>query len=311
MAVALAAVLPLALTAGCATGVGTTAGGSPSTTSTTDGVLVPDPTSVVVLEGRRDLDVVLSLGLPLRGFPYEEDGALDLPSPLAEELAAVRQEGAEPLFLADEVNVEAIAAAAPDLVVGRAEDAEPVTPQLEAFTTVLPIGDQTSSTWQEDLRLVAAATGAPERAELLVDAYEERVADIAEEYADVLAETTVAPVSINEEGSEIGVDRLLTTVLLDVGVTPSEAFAEALEEDEDVSFGPEQLLQAFGDADALVVLVNQPGTWDGVQADPLYQQLPAVQQGHVVRSDKQTHEGAALTAMQSLDVLEQLLSTVR
>ena len=34
-------------------------------------VTVPEEiNSVVVLEGRRDLDIVLSLGLPLKGYPY-------------------------------------------------------------------------------------------------------------------------------------------------------------------------------------------------------------------------------------------------
>ncbi|MBX4421518.1 ABC transporter substrate-binding protein, partial [Mycobacterium tuberculosis] len=73
--------------------------------------------SVVVLEGRRDLDIVLSLGLPLTGFPYEEEGALDLESPVSDELEAAKKDGAKELFLDDEINLEAIIGAAPDLIV--------------------------------------------------------------------------------------------------------------------------------------------------------------------------------------------------
>lgn len=57
------------------------------------------------------------------------------------------------------------------------------------------------------------------------------------------------------------------------------------------------------------MLVNNEATWQELQDNALYQQLPAVAEGHVVRSDKQTHEGGPATAMHALDVIEQLLQT--
>ncbi|WOF23312.1 ABC transporter substrate-binding protein [Microbacterium betulae] len=272
-------------------------------------VVVPaDIDSVVVIEGRRDLDIVLSLGLPLSGYPYEEQGALDLESPLADALEDARQNGAEELFLADEVNVEAIATVAPDLIVSRVDDVQPLLEELTAIAPVLAIGDQDTSTWQDDLRLVAEATGTEERAEELIAGYEERVETISAEYADVLADHAFAPMSYNGESAEARPNRLLSLVLRDVGATPSAAFADVIDGG-DGEYSLEQLLQGFGDADAIVALVNDPQTWEQLQADPLYQQLPAVQEGHAVRSDKQTHEGAALTAEHALDVVEQLLAT--
>lgn len=101
---------------------------------------------MAVLEGRRDLDIVLSLGLPLTGMPYEEAGSLDLESPLADELAEAKESGAEELFLADEINVESIAAAKPDLIISRVDDVEPIQDKLEAIAPVLAIGDQSTST---------------------------------------------------------------------------------------------------------------------------------------------------------------------
>ena len=272
-------------------------------------VVVPaEIDSVVVVEGRRDLDIVLSLGLPLTGYPYEEEGALDLDSPLAGALEDARRSGAEELFLADEINVEAIAAAAPDLIVSRVDDVEPIIEELTAIAPVLAIGDQDTSTWQDDLRLVADATGTRERAEELIAGYEQRAETISAEHADVLADHSFAPMSYNGEGAETRPNRLLSLALRDVGATPSAAFADVIDGGEG-EYSLEQLLQGFGDADAIVALVNDPQTWEQLQADPLYQQLPAVQNGHVVRSDKQTHEGAALTAEHALDVVEQLLAT--
>jgi len=271
-------------------------------------VTVPEQIdSVIVLEGRRDLDIVLSLGLPLVGVPYEEEGSLDLESPTAAALAEV--DGAKELFLADEINLEAIAEAAPSLIISRVDDVEPILDELQAIAPVLAIGEQSVSTWQDDLRLVAEATGTEDRAEELIAEYEARVAQISADYADVLADNTFAPVGIDAEGSQTRPNRLLSSVLRDLGATPSAAFAESIEINDGVEYGPEQLLSAFGDADAIIALVNDPAEWESVQSDELYLQLPAVLNGHVVRSDKQTHEGASLTAMHSLDVIEKLLQT--
>lgn len=289
-------------------------GGSSDAVRTVDTLLgevsVPeDVDSVVVIEGRRDLDIVLSLGLPLVGYPYEQEGSLDLEAPTADALEQAKADGAEELFLADEINLEAIAEAAPSLIISRVDDVEPILDELEAIAPVLAVGEQSTSTWQDDLLLVGEATGTTDQAKELITQYETRVDEITTAYADVIASTTLAPVGIDAEGSQVRPNRLLSTVMRDLGVLPSTAFAESIEINDGIDYGPEQLLSAFGDADGIVALVNDPAEWEAIQADPLFAQLPAVAEGHVVRSDKQTHEGAALTAMHSLDVIEELLQS--
>lgn len=309
--VAFSAASLLAL-AGCAAPTAEDTTGVASAGRTVDTVLgevtVPETIeSVIVLEGRRDLDIVLSLGLPLVGYPYEEAGTLDLEAPVAEALAEVK--GAEPLFLADEINLEAIAEAAPTLIVSRVDDVEPILDELKAIAPVLAIGDQSTSTWQEDLFLVAEATGTEDRAAELVAEYDERIAEVSEEYSDVLESETFAPINMNTDGSDTRPNRLLSTVLRDLGASPSSAFSEAIEVGDGIEYSPEQLVSAWGDATAIVALVNDVAFWDELDGDSLWTQLPAVADGHVVRSDKQTHEGAALTALHSIDVVESLLAT--
>lgn len=307
--IALTAAAALIVLTGCASPAAESTETGARTVETVLGeVTVPETIdSVIVLEGRRDLDIVLSLGLPLAGHPYEEEGRLDLDSPVADALA--EQDGAEPLFLADEINLEAIAEAAPSLIVSRVDDVEPILEELQAIAPVLAIGDQSTSTWQDDLRLVAEATGTDERAEELISEYDARVAEVSGQYAEVLANNTFAPVGIDAEGSQVRPNRLLSTVLSDLGANPSAAFAEAIAIEDGVEYSPEQLVAAFGDATAIIALVNEPKYWQELQSDALWTQLPAVAEGHVVRSDKQTHEGAALTALHSVDVIESLLAT--
>lgn len=304
-------VAAIALTAGCAPATpAATADGRTVTTVLGDVTVPAEIESVVVIEGRRDLDIVLSLGLPLAGYPFDEEGSLDLDAPLGDDLAAAEADGAEGIFLADDIDLEAIAAVAPSVIVSRVDDVEPILDELQAIAPVIAIGEQDTSTWQDDLSLVAEATGTEARAIELIAAYDTRVAELASTYADVLASTTIAPVSIDGEGSEVRPSRLLSLVLRDVGATPSTSFAKAIDNGEGVEFGPEQLVAGFGDADAIVALVNEADVWKSVQEAPLWRQLPAVRDGHVVRSDKRTHEGAAVTAMWSLDVVEDLLQTL-
>ncbi|MFH0411696.1 ABC transporter substrate-binding protein [Corynebacterium sp. L4756] len=264
--------------------------------------------SIVVLEGRRDLDIVLSLGLPLTGYPYEEASSLDLESPVADELEAAKEAGAEELFLADDINLEAIATAEPDLIISRIDDVQPLQDELESIAPVLAIGDQSTSTWQDDLRLVAGATGTEERAEASIGEYDDEVAELSKEYADALAENTFVPMSYNGESLETRPNRLLSLTLRDLGATPSTAFQDAID-GEKIEYSLEQTLGGFQDADGIITLVNDPQVWEEFQNGGLFKQLPAVANGHVIRSDKQTHEGAALTAMHTLRVIEELLAT--
>lgn len=308
--IAALALVPALLT-GCGTAAAESTTGSVRTVETTLGQVSvsTDIDSVVVLEGRRDLDIVLSLGLPLTGYPYEEKGSLDLTSPTADALEAAQQKGAKELFLADEINLEAIIGAAPDLIVSRAEDVEPIRAELEAIAPVIAIGDQSTSTWQDDLELVAAATGTEDRAQTLIKEYSTRVSALKDQYGPVLSENTFVPLSYNGESLEVRPNRLLSINLRDLGATPSKAFQDAIDGKE-VAFSPEQTVEGFADANAVVALINDKQVWDDFQGNSLVKQLPAFQDGNVTRGDKQTHEGAALTAQHNLTVIEQLLKTL-
>jgi iron complex transport system substrate-binding protein len=302
----------IALLAGCTSAAAddTAADSGRTVESVLGEVTVPEQIeAVVVIEGRRDLDIALALELPVVGFPTEEEGALELESPLAEARATAEAAGATGLFLADEINIEAIAEAAPSLIISRSDDVEPIMAELNAIAPVLAIGEQDVSTWQDDLLLVGEATGTTETAEALIAEYEARVAEVSATYADEIATKLVVPLGTDAEGSQVRPNRLLSTVLQDVGAQPSAAFSESIETGEGVEYGPEQLLDAHKDADGIVALVNVADEWAATQANPLWTQLPAVAAGHVVRSDKSTHEGGPITALHALDVVEALYAT--
>jgi iron complex transport system substrate-binding protein len=269
--------------------------------------------SVVVLEGRRDLDIVLSLGLPLVGYPYEgPDSGLDLDAPLAALTAEATENGARELFLADEINLEAIAEVAPSLIVSRVDDVEPIIDELRAIAPVLPVTSHDEGvTWQEDLMLVAEATGTEDKADELIAAYDARVDEIKATYAEQIASTTVVSLGYDLETTEVQATRLQNVVLTDLGALPAKALTAAEESGaEGVEYSPEQTFEAFKDAGAVLVVADTTEEWAAAQDDALYQQLPAVLAGNVIRSDKMTHEGGPTTAMHVLDLIEQLYATV-
>ena len=79
----------IALLAGCTSAAADTEGADTGRTVDTilGEVTVPEKIeAVVVIEGRRDLDIALALNLPVVGFPTEEEGALELEGTVVEAL---------------------------------------------------------------------------------------------------------------------------------------------------------------------------------------------------------------------------------
>lgn len=297
-----------AVTAGCGGGPdGASRSESGRTVETALGsVSIPqDIGSVVVLEGRRDLDIVLSLGLPLVGYPVETR-QMDLRAPLADELDSVP--AASGIFSADEISLEAIAEANPSLIVGRLEDVEPIYDDLLAIAPVIPVGThEAGQTWQDDLSLVARATGREDKAAELIAEFDDRLEAIGETYGDRIAETTVVPMGYDPDGSEVEAGRMQSVILQQLGARPSTAFADAIASPEGaIEYGSELTFDTYRDAQAILLLLDTDAELAVAESDPLWNRLPAVQAGRVVRSDKNTHEGGPITAHAVLDLVEQL-----
>lgn len=274
-------------------------------------VAVPENVeSVVVLEGRRDLDIVLSLDLPLVGYPVQTR-VMDMRAPLADALASVGD--ADGIFSAGEISLEAIAAANPTVIVGRITDVQPILDDLRAIAPVIPVGahGEGGTTWQEDLKIVAAATGTEAAADRVLAEYDARVARVGQDYAEQIAGTSVVPVGYSTDGTEVETARLQSVVLRAVGAVPSRAFAAVIDSpDGEATYGAEATFDTYSDAGAILVLLDDETELAAANADPLWARLPAVQQGRVFRLDRNSHEGGPITAHAVLDVVEQMYGSL-
>lgn len=227
------------------------------------------PERVVVLD-TGELDAVLSLGLTPVGAVTTavSDGFL---SYLADDASGVEVVGtiAEP-------DLEAVAALEPDLILSNKVRHEDVYDQLSQIAPTV-FAEAVGETWKENFLLDARALGEEDRAQELLDAYEQRAGDVGAELADPAA-TTVSPLRfVGGTVRAYQPDSFIGSVLADIGLTQLQldagrpTFAE---------LGLEQL----GDADADVVLYSSYGPADesgeaGAVAGPLWSRLTAVQEG--------------------------------
>ncbi len=302
------------LAAGCSapTGAASPAGSPTAGTRTVESVAGPvevpaSVNSVVATEGRRDLDIALALGLPLVGFPRDGETPDAVPR-FDAELRAAEAAGAEQLFLRNEINLEAIAAVDPDLVLGRDEDLAEL-PELTQIAAVLPLGQTgTNRTWQDDLAVVAQATGTQAAAEEVLTRYAGRLEEVRAAHADALGARVLMAATSEDGGLSLSGSRLAVRVLSDLGAVFSPAMA-AVVPDGEADYSQENVARATADADLVVLVANDAEARDLV-ASPTYRDVPALAAGRYVVVDKYVNEGGPLTAVSFLDTLDELYAAL-
>lgn len=257
---------------------------------------------------------VLDLGMTLVGQGIFEDGIL--PEDIEAEVEAVpvvASGQSEPEF-------EQIAELDPDLILAPNIYEDDVLEQLQAITSVYTFtlrgGDRAG--WPQRTEEVADALNLSDRVEELSEEFAARQAQIAEEYADVIEGTTVAVIGAYEENNFYawGETNMTGTLLMPLGFTWSaqeNAIVEGQDEPE-ATVSNEKIVTAVGDADLLLLDSNLRGEtnafMDSLQETPLYQELPAVQDGHVYASGKNTVAGYT-DANYTLDMVEAALQDMR
>lgn len=260
--------------------------------------------SVVVIDGRRDLDIAIAFDLPIVGMPVETEAPPEIPGPLTEPMKALIADGVPELYPRNVVDIESIARVAPDLIIGRDEVVEEIYDQLSTIAPVLPVGSTGSGvSWQQDVDAVGAALGMQDKAREIRGEYDDRVEQIKADHADAIANTVVLPISTSDEGGiSVGRERVPSIALTDVGARFGSAWDAATPE---VEYGPENITAA-NDATAMIAAITSDEDLQAMNSNALWTSLPAVQSNRIVRTDKFTNDGGPLTALWTLDLVEQL-----
>lgn len=265
-----------------------------------------EPTRVIAMENRRDLETAVVLGLPLVGVGAYGGGA-DVAAPFVPVGDATFE-----VLNTSEPNYEQIAALRPDLILSRElylQD-EFLDGRLGQAAPILPVAS--SGPWRPDLERVAGWLRREATLTSALDQYDAELARVRTTHEKRLADSPVAIVEYFPSDRTFyagGLDgfQLQANTLDSLGGRLVDLQAERDYFDEPFS------LENVGDlVDAAAILLVLPSEEAGDELDglELWQRLPAVEAGRVVRTDTRTNQGSVFAATACVALLDELYGTI-
>jgi iron complex transport system substrate-binding protein len=281
--VALTLASALLLTA-CSTGSGS---GGDETTASDATITVTDMTGEVEIPAEptaalgmytTDVDILITLGFDLASSqPVRDEGYQTFPSFFPQDAL----EGITTFTNFPEYNYEAILAAEPDFILNGLGYDEEVVTRLPEIAPTFSFNGYDGRDWREIFHETAIALGREDRYQEWMDTYEARVAEIKAELEARDIHPVVGPVDYWDGQVSASCYGLPCLVFADLGleVTPLATV-------EGTSLSPEQLSQ-LSDIDVFFTTStpNESGGFTPVADNPLWQALPAVQNGQIFTGD--------------------------
>jgi iron complex transport system substrate-binding protein len=269
------------------------------------------PKKVVILTNE-GTEALLSLGVKPVGAVQSWLG-----DPWYEHIAS-EMEGVEVVGTESEVNIEAIAALKPDLIIGNKLRQEKIYEQLKAIAPTV-FSETFRGDWQENFKLYAKALNQEEAGQKVIDDFEARITEFKEANGDKL----------NQEVSVVrfmaGLTRVYYTdtfsgVIFDkLGLKHSSSVQELFADNKEDLFvrevGKEVIPQM--DADILFYFTYAPpGDTEATKTeeewtnDPLWKNLEVVKAGKAYKVDDGIWNtaGGVLAANKLLDDLEEIIT---
>lgn len=289
----------------------------PQTTSTTEGFPVtlesPFGTTTITEQPKRvaaigwtNQDAALALGVVPVDIPKmtygdtDGDGLLEWTKDALDDLGATGSSAPQLHDETDAIDVEAIAAAEPDVILGVQSGL--TQEQFDTLSQIAPVVAYPDiawgAPWREVVSLSAKALGKAEEGKKLIASTEETIANEMSQYPDL--EGLSAAVVYFDTAKMSGLSVYTTN-------DPREKFVEDLglttpESVKKLSEGNTEFYQTvssehaddFDDVDIMITYGDE-STLEAIQADPLMSKIPAVKCGSVVVIDESTSLAAAVS----------------
>ncbi|WP_336620124.1 ABC transporter substrate-binding protein [Rhodococcus sp. G-MC3] len=226
-------------------------------------------------------------------------------------------QGTKELPAGEELNIESIAQAEPDLIIagGQGYSAVLASEAYDQLTAIAPtvLIPSTVNTWQGELEAVAEAAGESDKVEGLLQAYEDKV-------AEVKGSITVpgSPVAYflslsTNEPSFIPQTAALPTLLSEVGFEPEDIIAKAgnpeLYGSGDSFIVSPELLAPVATAPVMFVVPVAGRTLAELQQDPLYTGLPAFAGNKVYELPATSYRPDYDGVIATLDDIQEMFAT--
>ena len=222
-------------------------------------------------------------------------------------------QGTEELPAGETLNIEAIALAEPDLIIGGGQGfsavlAEEAYDQLAAIAPTVLIPSSVN-TWQGELEAVADAAGESDKVDGLLEAYEDKVAEVKESITVPGAPVAYFLSLATDEPAFIPPTAALPELLASVGFEADDVMTKAnnpeLYGSGDSFIISNELLTQVGDAPVMFVVPVAGRTLEQLQQDPLYTSLPAFAENQVYELPATSYRPDYDGVMGTLDLVEE------
>lgn len=255
----------------------------------------------------------------LMGLDVEPVAVLDY-GPWIDEFSADQQafvEGVPTVGTYGEVNVEAVAATTPDLIIGTAEEVdEAAYAQLSAIAPTVVVGGGDRGGWQLTTEQTAQAVGREAEWQESKAAFEQTRDRLKTQYADVISGNRWVSFSLGDDASQFSVQQPTgatgNLLVNEMGMTYGPGVPTDYTPQGYASYPLEQLGSVFDGVTVALTFANADGSPNpGVQAvrdNPLFQRLPVAQSGHVYAMASSVTDYPTATAW--LEELEQKVLAV-
>ncbi len=235
-----------------------------------------NPQKVVAIDFRLDVEPALALGLPVIGYAVQEEMPEWIPLP-----AGASYVGGPP-------DREAIAALSPDLIVCTdipGSDYWPID-KLGGIAPVLPVDYQMN--WQANLRRLGGWLGRNDKAEAFIADYQAKLDAVKAARADTIAGKLVAAIWFEPDSNEL---QLLlgegTTNVTLAGQVLADLGGRTIADNKLGEYGVisiEKAPELLGAVDGFLLDASEPDRVAALEAHPIWQRLPAVVAGKIVKS---------------------------
>lgn len=262
-----------------------------------------EPRRVVGLEGRRDLETAVALELPVVGVGSNALFGDDEIAPFLD----FSLDGVQ-VIEQTEPNLELIASLRPDLILTRDSNIAELRAALAALAPLVPVA--ADGPWRPDLEQVAGWLARDEQLATVLKRYDAELAAVRERHADRIETATLGVVQYFAEeqsfySSPADGFYLQANTIADLGGAYLPFLDQGGDALQDEGFSLERVGE-LAPADALLVIVNDEENRAALEAEPLWQRLPAVQAGHLVFTDFRTNYGSVYAATECLRLLDDL-----
>lgn len=216
-----------------------------------------------------------------------------------------------------EPDIEAVVGADPDLIIATNDFLpldSPMREQLERVAPIVTFTARRAGSWLTWSNEIAAILGREDELGRGKSEYERYREEVQERYADLFEGLTFAV--FGPQDDQWGVyakDHFTTAVLQDLGAHFIDEDVPELGLDEDgyPTWLSYEQLRLLNGADVILRYPNTDAAFDALQGNPLWETLPAVQQGRVFTYINLSVTGSYSWAIRNLRDLEQLLADVQ